>query len=92
MVKYSDEYIKRRVKWYYECWDYVEKADYQKATACAKKGLKLYPDDTRKKDIFKHIRQVFDYAFEKGYIKERPYPKNMKFKLNQKMLKTLNEN
>jgi integrase len=46
--------------------------------------------DATKKDILKHIRQVFDFAFDKGYIKERPYPK-MKFKLNQKIFKTLNE-
>lgn len=60
MAKYSDEYIKRRVKWYYECWDYVEKADYQKATACAKKGLKLYPDDTVV--TFTYYSIMADYA------------------------------
>lgn len=46
MPKYSEEYIKRRSKWYNECWDHIGKANYQKATACAKKGLKLFPDDT----------------------------------------------
>jgi hypothetical protein len=60
MAKYSEEYIKRRVKWYYECWDFVEKAEYQKATACAKKGLKLYPDDTVAS--FTYYSIMADYA------------------------------
>ena len=46
--------------------------------------------EERKKDILKHIRQVFDFALFKGYIKTVPYPK-MKFKKKEKHFKTLNE-
>ncbi len=44
----------------------------------------------RRKDILKHLRQVFDFAKEKGYIRETPYPK-LSFKINQKKFKTLSE-
>lgn len=46
--------------------------------------------EERKKDILKHLRQVFNFAKYKGYIKEVPDPQ-MRFKLNQKIFKTLNE-
>lgn len=60
MPKYSDEYIKRRSKWYYECWDHIDKANYKEATACAKKGLKLFPDDTIA--AFNYYSIMADYA------------------------------
>jgi len=45
-IKYSEEYLERRIKWYNECYDLIEKAEYKKATEHAKKGVKLFPDDT----------------------------------------------
>lgn len=45
-IKYSEEYIQKRVKWYYECWDFIKKAEYKNATKHAKLGLTRFPDDT----------------------------------------------
>lgn len=54
--------------------------------------VKNVPDvsEERKKDVLKHIRQVFDFAQYKGYIKSIPYTQ-MTFKTNNKIFKTLNE-
>lgn len=60
MKKYTEEYIQRRVKWYYECYDFIALADYKNATAHAKKGLKLYPDDTVAS--FTYYSIMADYA------------------------------
>ncbi len=60
MKKYTEEYIQRRVKWYYECYDFIELAEYKKATAHAKKGLKLFPDDTVAS--FTYYSIMADYA------------------------------
>lgn len=48
------------MQWYDECWDHVEKAEYQKATSCAKKGLKLFPGDTIA--AFTYYSIMADYA------------------------------
>jgi hypothetical protein len=60
MKKYTEEYIQRRVKWYHECYDFIELAEYKKATAHAKKGLKIFPDDTVAS--FTYYSIMADYA------------------------------
>lgn len=59
-IKYSEDYIKKRVKWYYECWDFIEKAEYKNATKHAKLGLKMFPDDTIA--AFNYYSIMADYA------------------------------
>ena len=62
-IKYSEEYIQKRVKWYYECWDFIKKADYKKATKHAKLGLSMFPDDTVA--AFNYYSIMADYALSK---------------------------
>jgi hypothetical protein len=60
MPKDTKEYLDRRIKWYHECFDLSDKAEYQKATAHAKKGLTLFPDDTLA--AFTYFSILADYA------------------------------
>ena len=60
MKKYTEEYIQKRVKWYHGCYDFIEAAEYKKATAYAKKGLLLFPDDTVA--AFTYYSIMADYA------------------------------
>jgi hypothetical protein len=71
--KYSEEYIAKRLKWYHECHSFIELAEYQKATAQAKLGFKLFPDDTIA--AFTYFSILADYALSK---------KSKKFKLMHK--------
>ena len=67
MKKYTEEYIQRRVEWYNECYDYIKLAEYKKACAHAKKGLKLFPDDTVA--AFTYYSFMADYALSSKSIK-----------------------
>ena len=62
-IKYSEEYILRRRKWYNECWQFINKAEYRNATNHAKLGLKLFPDDTIAS--FNYYSIMADYALSK---------------------------
>jgi len=62
-IKYSEEYIERRFKWYKKCWFYIDQAEYKKATAHAKLGLTLFPDDTIVS--FQYFSVMADYALLK---------------------------
>lgn len=62
-IKYSEEYIQKRVKWYHECWDFIKKAEYKNATKHAKLGLKMFPDDTIA--AFNYYSIMADYALSK---------------------------
>ena len=62
-IKYSEEYIKKRRKWYFECWDFIKKAEYKNATKHAKLGLLLFPDDTIA--AFNYYSIMADYALSK---------------------------
>ena len=66
-IKYSEEYIQRRVKWYHECWAFIKKANYKKATAHAKLGFKLFPDDTIAQ--FTYYSIMADYALSEDSLK-----------------------
>jgi hypothetical protein len=59
-IKYSADYIKKRVSWWYECWAHIKAADYHKATTHAKLGFKLFPDDTIAE--FTYYSIMADYA------------------------------
>jgi integrase len=50
----------------------------------------LEKKQSRQKDILKHIRLAFNFAWEKGYIGKNPTPKK-KFKIGQKLLSVLTE-
>lgn len=49
--------------WYDRVWDYIEQAEYKKATEHAKRGLKFFPDDTVAS--FQYFSVMADYALSK---------------------------
>lgn len=69
-IKYSEDYLKKRFKWYRECWVFVEKAEYKNATKHAKLGITLFPDDTIA--AFNYYSIMADYALSK---KTKPFKK-----------------
>lgn len=56
----SPEYLLIRNKWMKECWSFVEKAEYKKATVHAQKALKKFPKDKVVK--FNYYSILADYA------------------------------
>jgi integrase len=50
----------------------------------------LEKKQSRQKDILKHIRHAFNFAWEKGYISKNPTPKK-KFRVGKKLLAVLTE-
>ena len=62
-IKYSEEYILKRRKWNEDCWKFIKKAEYLKATRHAKLGLKHFPDDTIAS--FNYYSVMADYALSK---------------------------
>lgn len=65
--EYSVEYIKRRTKWVDDCWKFIAKADYRKATELAAKGLKLFPGDPLVK--YRYYATLADYALSNDSAK-----------------------
>lgn len=61
--KDSLEYIERRTKWIQECRSYIYSADYKKAHAFAKQGLKAFPNDTLAS--YNYYAILADYAVSK---------------------------
>lgn len=57
---YTQEYLEKRNKWASECWYFVTKAEYKKASNYAKKGLKQFPNDVVAQ--FNYYSILADYA------------------------------
>lgn len=86
IIKYSEEYIQRRVKWYHECWDFIKKADYKNATMHAKLGPSMFPDDTIA--AFNYYSIMADYALSNDSKKFKEMHKEATFGMKKLFKKT----
>lgn len=62
-LKHSKDYLDRREKWEHECWRFIGKAEYKKATKHAERGLEHFPNDNVVK--FRYFATLADYALSK---------------------------